>query len=97
MKRFRVPAGLAEYTVTTRHEPMVDGDYVRGSTDSDRKQITLNRAMPREAMILTFWHEAMHAILHELGEMDAADNEAFVEAMAQNIARAVRALPRELL
>lgn len=92
---WRVPAGTTEYTVRERHEPRArDGERVQGLTELGDRTITLDTSQSDRAMVLTFWHEWLHAALHENGYDKSGDDEAFVEAMAQSLTRAVLAAPK---
>lgn len=71
-----------------------DGSEVNGLTELVDRTITLDSALAPRAKVLTFWHEYLHAALHENGYEKSGDDEAFVEATAQSITRAILAAPR---
>lgn len=94
MKQFKLPVGLVTYTVKFRKTINFQGTACEGLCDPVKKIIWVERrTADPDVMLATFWHEYAHALFFELGHEDLARNESFVEALAQNIARAVRSLP----
>lgn len=93
MRGFRVPIGLHDWTVKFRAKVQVEGETCNGSCDYDAKVIEIRKDDRLDVQVTTYWHEFMHALLHEIGADTLADDEAFVDTCAQNITRAVRALP----
>lgn len=87
-KRFRVPVAHTSYLVTTnKRKPNCDGECVQGYTNYTDKRISVHRNPDEKLARVTFWHEYMHALFHELGRPDLADDEALVEGVAQSLMR----------
>lgn len=93
MRPFKLPVGLATYTVKFKKKVVADGDTCNGICDYEDKIIEIQSTGTLEVQVTTLWHEFTHALLHELGATALTTDEAFVESVAQNIARAIRALP----
>lgn len=92
---WKVPAALSEYTVYEKAQLKArDGERVSGVTYLDAKTIHIDTSQCEKAQLLTFWHEYLHAALHELGYDKKCDNEAFVEGLAQTLSRAIIAAPK---
>lgn len=94
---FKIPVGLAEYRVTFKRglkDPDDPKEELNGlTTFSPDATIELNSDQSAQGIFLTFWHEWLHAALHELGYDHLNENEAFIEGMSQALARAVQAAP----
>lgn len=93
MKGFKLQIGLATYAVKFKKRVRQDGADCDGLCHYDDKVIDIQVNQPPDRLLTTFLHEFMHAAFYELGAEELADNESFVESMAQNVARAIRALP----
>ena len=50
---------------------------------------TSGKGFKNEEVADTFWHEFVHAVLHEMGEKKLRDDEAFVTRFASILTRAV--------
>jgi hypothetical protein len=86
--RFRLPVAHTTYLVTTnKRKPNCDGELVQGYCNYGARRISLYRNPNAEAMRAALWHEYVHALLHELGRPDMADDEALVEGIAQAVMR----------
>lgn len=97
MKSFKIPVGLAHYTVKFRKTVKHDGVECEGMCDPVKKVLLIERREPEEkdVMVAAFWHEFAHALFFELGMAEFALNESFIESIATNLARASRALPED--
>lgn len=91
---WKVPVALTEYTVRTVHRVEADDDECQGLTEFPKRTISLHADLLPRAHLLTFWHEYLHAALHELGHHDLGRDEAFVEGLAQTLSRAIIAAPK---
>jgi hypothetical protein len=59
-----------------------------GLTEYGKKKISISKELQDYGQWSnTFWHEWIHAQLHETGYSKLSENEAFVEAMAQGLMR----------
>jgi hypothetical protein len=96
MKQFKLLVGLADYTIKFKKKVLVNKEPVEGVCDWSTKSIQIDSSNPPDIVFTTFWHEWTHAVLAELGAVELAQNEPFVESLSQNIARAVRHIPSEL-
>lgn len=56
-----------------------------GQIDYAKCQIKLNKDLPKEAMEETLVHEILHGIFVHLGYNDEAQNEQFVQALANAV------------
>lgn len=96
MKQFKLLIGLANYTVKFKKKVLVGKEAVEGVCNWGDKTIQIDSTNPTDILFTTFWHEWTHAVLMELGAVELAQNEPFVESLSQNMARAVRHIPPEL-
>jgi predicted aminopeptidase len=95
VKSFKLQIGLANYRIKFKKRVVQDGEDCEGLCHYDDKVIDIQVKQPADRLLTTFLHEFCHAAFYELGAEHLADNESFVESMAQNIARAIRALPED--
>lgn len=87
-RRFTLPIAHVNYEVLlSRKAPKADGEVVQGYCDYKAREIAVHLHGNIEVVRQTLWHEAVHAILQELGRSDLSHNEAFVEGLALSIAR----------
>lgn len=89
MKPITLPVVFCNYRVTfTPKYPKVDGIQVLGYCDYDARSIKVyyNKANI-ELVRATFWHEAFHAILRELGRGNLATDESLVDGLANAVMR----------
>jgi hypothetical protein len=93
LKSFKLPICLHTWTVKVKKHVLVEGDTCNGSCDYGAKVISIAKADSLDVQVTTFWHEFFHALYHEMGADLLSADEAFVETTAQNVARAIRALP----
>jgi hypothetical protein len=95
MRSFKVPIGLSIYTVKFRKRITVKGIECEGFCDAENKVLWIERRPTElDVMFVNFWHEYAHALFFELGHPEFAHNEAFIESVGQNLARAARSLPK---
>src|SRR5271154_1903545 len=92
MKSFRIPVGLAYYTVRFRKHVTFKGCECEGMCDPVKKEIIIAKADP-DVMFTAFWHEFGHALFTEIGLEDWSTNESFIETFGQNLARVARHVP----
>lgn len=95
MKGFHVPIGLSTYRIKFKKHVKLNGDACNGLCDFDAKIIEVCSTDSLDVMVTTYWHEWAHAFLHETGATALSEDETFVETLAQNIAKANRAIPPE--
>lgn len=58
---------------------------ISGVTDFFNSIITINSSYSAQTMKQTFWHEAVHALLEEVGQSELSRNEDFVESVAKQL------------
>lgn len=96
-RSFKVPVALTEYTVTLHPTPMPDPDdptdEIQGITKFPERTIEMHTQQSESGLVLTFWHEWLHAVLHELGYPKLCHNENLVEGLSQHLVRAIQAVP----
>lgn len=96
-RTFKVPVALVEYTVTLRPGPVPDPDdpeeELQGIARFPEKTIEMRTDQSEGGLVLTFWHEWLHAVLHELGYERLCHNENLVEGLSQHLVRAIQAVP----
>tara|TARA_R110000772_G_scaffold201859_1_gene312184 strand:+ start:7 stop:297 length:291 start_codon:yes stop_codon:yes gene_type:complete len=56
----------------------------------DTQTIQVGRHTKQSEMDETFWHELVHAILHDMEEHKLNDRETFVEDFAHRLAKAIK-------
>ena len=89
----KIQVGTHWYSVDVV-ESMRNRSFMGEASYPDRK-ITIGRkthhGVPFKLSALheTFWHELVHAILHDMGEDKLNERENFVEEFAQRLARAI--------
>lgn len=97
-RSFKVPVALVEYTVKLEPGRIPDPDDptedLQGLVVFDDRTIRINNDQSESGVVLTFWHEYLHALLHENGNRELCENEGLVEALAQSLVRAIRAVPK---
>lgn len=92
--KFKLPIGLTSYTVKFKKVVILKGSgEVFGFCDYAAKEIEICKEASKDVVLSTFVHECLHATFYELGYIRSSQNESLVEAVSQNIARAIRALP----
>jgi hypothetical protein len=96
MRAFKLLIGLAQYTVKFKKKVIIQGQAVEGVCMLDSKKIIVDSGSSPDVQFTTFWHEWCHAVLHELGANELAENEQFVESLSQNIARTIRHMPADI-
>ena len=62
-----------------------DGGVCAGCLERFENVISINKKYTHQTRKQTFWHEAVHAMLDELGEEELCEDEGFVDAMAKQI------------
>ena len=87
MKSFKLPIGLATYTVKFRKKITFEGHECEGLCDPVKKILWIEQRDDPNVMLVSFWHEYGHALFNELGQESFQYNEAFIESFAQNLAR----------
>lgn len=85
-KSFKV--GKKKYAITEL-PPTDKPTCVKGSVNFTSQRIDIGcmvnrRKMPEKERAVVFWHEAIHAMLHDMGSRKNSD-EQFVEALAKRI------------
>jgi hypothetical protein len=86
--RFRLPVAHTSYAVNvTKGRPICDGEAVQGYVNYTDRKISVHRNTSSDTMRSCLWHEFVHALMHEIGRPDLADDESFAEAVAQAIMR----------
>lgn len=102
----KLQAQLAEYTVrlcrrktTVRKNGMkitFNPKKLAGLCDYNTKTLFIASDLSPDTQFTSLWHEYVHAILFELDRDSLSRDEALVETLSQNIARAMRVLyPKE--
>lgn len=75
-----VRLGSTKYTVT-QDAPIGMDDF--GYIDSGDGIIAINPYYPEQARKQTFWHEAIHGFLGEMGMKKLCENEQFVDSFSR--------------
>lgn len=65
-----------------------DGEDIMGRVSYHRGHMQIAHKYPAAEVRNTFWHETIHAILHDMGH-DFYDNERFVTAFANRLSNAI--------
>jgi hypothetical protein len=58
-----------------------------GKCDVEKRVITVANAANLEIARAVIWHEALHALMHELGRPELCGDEALIEGLALSIMR----------
>jgi len=56
-----------------------------GQVNHDKQVITIDKGISDERKRLTLLHEILHAVLHQVGEPDMANNEDFVHRLSTGL------------
>jgi hypothetical protein len=92
--RFHLPVAHTNYYVTTnKRKPNCDGELVQGYCNYGARRISVHRNPNPDTLRSALWHEYFHALMHELGRPQLADDEAFVADLAQAVMRVRTELP----
>lgn len=70
-----------EYHVEFKEVPMDDGQFVWGYTDYAQAEIVLCSTLSEEKRVQTFFHELVHAMLHEIGNDRQCEDESLVSPL----------------
>ena len=82
-RRFTLPVAHVSYDVElVRKHPRVEGRPVQGYCDFVRRKIVVHIVPNVELLRQTIRHEYFHALFHELGHPQMANDEALVEGCA---------------
>ena len=70
-----------DYAIEFQNVPVDDGQLVWGYTDYSQAEIVLCSTLSEEKKLQTFFHELVHAMLHEVGNDDQCNDESLVNPL----------------
>ena len=87
MKSPKVPKsftlGAIPYTVSFK-KILLDDQEMAGAVDYNTQKVFVNKmGSANESIEQTFYHEALHCIMHALGRYDLREDEEFIEQTSQ--------------
>lgn len=56
-----------------------------GFIDNVKSRICISNELEKQSKLQTFWHEAVHGILDELGRFELNDDEGFVDSFSKQL------------
>lgn len=92
----KINIGHTEYDLTKVSEAALGEEYAKHKDDCDDEmvagychpllaEIKIGKELPFQAKKQVFWHEAVHAILDEMGMAKLSEDEGFVDALSKQI------------
>lgn len=72
-------------SIAYQDDERIEDVEIAGFTSFFDCKIDINNSYPAQTKKQTFWHEAVHAILQEVGQSELCDNEDFVESIGKQL------------
>ena len=81
----RIKIGPMEFTIEAVNDLQEGNAKLLGKINSADLILHVDDSLPKQAMEQTIWHESLHAILEQLGQVKHAGDESLVDPLAYMI------------